>query len=112
MRKCKICDSEMLPLKKVIKNITYYDFKCHEELMSHLFIERVLNDKVIILKARLSSEEEDIVFKIDFDNPRIEIWSDTSSDFPDSIIINTAFNPDFSDLNKLKLKIKGLIVFS
>ena len=70
MRKCKICDSEMLPLKKVIKNITYYDFKCHEELMSHLFIERVLNDKVIILKARLSSEEEDIVFKIDFDNPR------------------------------------------
>lgn len=111
MKKCKICESELIQSIKTIKNIHYHDYKCNENLDHHLYIEREIDGELITLKVRLSLDNEDIIFKINYNECITEIWN-TRSEYPEKIIINTILNPDYSDLNKLKSKIKTFIAFS
>lgn len=120
MKKCKICQSTMPLTVKTINNINYHgkdkstfyhDYKCNKNLDHHLYIERNLDGTLIITKTRLSIDNEDIIFRINYNDSTTEIWN-ARSDYPEILKLNVVFNPDYSDLNKLKLKIKTFMVFS
>lgn len=91
---CPICNKKLYETKK------YHDYQCYNDV-NHFYIHNMKNDKIAGMIFRLN----DFVVDIDFDRNTSIIrqrWGWKSR----SININNAFQPDFSDLKKLKQKLK------
>lgn len=107
---CPICQNTLSPEQN---KIMYQDFVCRKDLDSHSFIYRyrpALNE-VVQLKVRITEEDgSKLYFKVYYDQDRSEVWTRTNDN--ERISISHAFKPDFSDLGKLKQKIKTYLIFS
>lgn len=109
---CKICDRDMEGLSRNAnpsrKNEMDWTCKSQDD---HHFSYRVLDEKIIKMRIRLTEPGRDgaLRLKIHYDLGFSEVWTKAGSSH--RIKINSIVVPDFSDLEKLKNKIKTYLVF-
>ena len=110
---CPICN-RVLIRDHMIK---YIDYSCKNNTNNHFYAKRLVEDVLTKVKLRLTDKSgEKIYVKFNYDLNNFEVWSkmpDKNFDFaPKRILINGTFIPDFSDIEKLKSKIKVYLTFS
>ena len=100
---CLICS------KKTETNniIMYTDYTCIRD--DHSLTYRVRNGEFIKIRIGFRSKREQLHLKIHYDDGYSEVW--TWNDLP-RIRINQVVYADFSDIAKLKDKIKTLLLFA
>jgi hypothetical protein len=107
---CPICQNKLEPQEN---KILYQDYVCRYNLDSHSFIYRYRPavNEVAQLKVRITDDDgSKLYFKVYYDQDRSEVWTRTNDN--QRINIEHAFVPDYSDLDKLKQKIRTYIIFS
>lgn len=105
-RLCAICNRVM----DHHNAIAYIDFTCKKDQDHHVLIERFRDNQLVKLKTRLMDEGTKLYVKFHFDRNQIEVWTKTND--ANRIIVDSIFEPDFSDLNKIKQKIRTYLIFS
>jgi hypothetical protein len=107
-RLCPICQIKL----------TYYgasdntDYECYPPAVDHHYAERVVENKTAIIKIRLGSINDRIAIRINYNKNLTEVWRVGPPATSKKTIINHTFVPDFSDLNKLRDKIRTYVLFS
>ena len=99
---CSVCDREMHPEHR----ISYIDHFCDQN--DHEFSIRVKDETVRILRLRLINHPERLSIKVYYDEGHSEVWTRTGSQ---RFIINQIVLLDFSDIEKLKNKLRFLLTF-
>jgi hypothetical protein len=113
---CLVCSKEMVEHHK----IAYVDYTCHEpstgghQLSLRIVYEDWMDGSIEmrtpkLAKLRLAFYKERLHLKVHYDDKYSEVWAKVNS--PHRIRINQVVSPDFSNIDKLKNKIKTLLVF-
>ena len=111
---CLVCNKDMVMHHK----IAYEDHTCNQDSDHQLSLRIVQEDWMDgsikmrtpkLSKLRLAFYKERLHLKIHYDNKYSEVWAKANS--PNRIKINQIVVPDFTDLAKLKNKIRMLLVF-
>lgn len=98
---CPVCNKEM----EIHHKIMYVDYSC-DRSDSHHFSWRIRDNNLAKLRIRL---DDGLCLKVHYDEKYSEAWT---SDKPDNKIrVNQIVIPNFEDLDKLKNKIRTLLVF-
>ena len=103
---CKICGREME--KSKMSRTGYLDRSCKSQ-DDHHFSYRTRDDDIIKMRIRLLDGNISLRLKIHYDLNYSEAWTVAGSN--NRIHINSIVVPDFSDLDKLKNKIRTMLVF-
>lgn len=109
---CPICKNELV----VSLNTVNVDFKCNK-YDSHFFAKRLQlthqtlsHPELLKIKVKFQiGDEPHWYLRVNYDQGTSEVWTEEN---PMRVIINQVFNPDFSDLIKLKEKIQTYMLFS
>jgi len=105
---CPICH-QPTQIDRDEKN--FKDYICRTDVDKHVYMYRIVKDTMTQLKVRMTEEDgSKLYFKVLYDQDRSEVWTKTNDN--ERINIGKAFVPDFSDLDKLKVKIKTYLLFS
>jgi len=106
---CPFCLQELQPrtLCSSYYKTEYTDYFCNT--LGHLFSERYVNNKLSILKIKVIEHKISYNIKIYFDSGYTEVWK--GDILSPRIKINTTFMPDLNKINKIKNKIKTLLIF-
>lgn len=105
---CFVCGEEM----EMHHKIAYMDYTCNkndEHQLSIRIVHNMMMDTKTLTKLRLAFYKERLHLKIHYDQKYTEVWAKANS--PNRIKINQIVVPDFTDLAKLKNKIRMLLVF-
>lgn len=102
---CLVCGNEMTMDHK----IEYADYYCALR-DTHHFSYRVKENRMIKLRVRLGEGRDKIQLKVHYDDGYSEIWRSSRS--VNRPRINHIIAPDFTDLEKLKNKIKTYLLFA
>jgi hypothetical protein len=98
-----ICGKDM----DFIHMIKYVDYNCYA--LYHALSLRIKDDQTIKLKLRFTFSREEVFLKIHYDIGYSEVWSDNAQQ---RLKINLIVPLDFSNIEKLKNKIKTLLIFA
>ena len=99
---CPICKRDM----EMHHKIMYIDYTCNRS-DSHHFSWRIKDNN--LAKLRICFNEEALCLKVHYDEKYSEAWT---ADKPDSKLrINQIVIPNFEDIEKLKNRIRTLLVF-
>ncbi len=99
---CLVCNKPMEMHHKII----YVDYSCSRS-DDHHFSWRIKDNT--LAKLRIRFESEGLCLKVHYDEKYSEAWA---SDKPDNKLrINQIVVPNFEDIEKLKNKIRTLLVF-
>ena len=101
---CLVCNKEM----EVAHKIAFIDHFCNKS-DDHHFSWRIKDNRLLKLRIRFEDGKERLCLKVHYDESYSEVWSKAKSD--NRIRINQIVIPDFSDIEKLKNKIRTLLVF-
>lgn len=104
---CPICQNS-LSEEEVFHQSEEKDFVCHKE--NHFFGARLKDNKPIALKLRLTDGKDKLYLRINYEANYSSIW--TKADEPRPIKVPGVISSDFSDLDKIKRKIKTYLLFS
>lgn len=98
--------------------LAYEDYVCNND-PDHQLSLRIVNDFWMdgsiqmktprMTKLRVAFYRERLHLKVHYDEKYSEVWARANS--PHRIRINQVVTPDFSNIDKLKNKIKTLLVF-
>lgn len=101
---CLVCGDEM----QMAHFIKYVDHVCkkHDD---HHFSWRLMNDSLAKLRIRFQTGSERLCLKVHYDEKYSEVWTGGKSE---RIRINQIIIPNFEDIEKLKNKIRTILVFS
>lgn len=111
---CLLCGKQM----EIRHRISYIDHYCTTEA-NHHFAWRIacvdtnapqLTWKILQLRIKLMTGEENLYIKIHYDKGYTEVWSKDRS--TERIKINSIIYPDLIDVEKLKNKLRTILVFS
>lgn len=102
---CPICHLEMKPSDKPYKN----DFNCKAS-DDHIYIHRIKDDQISKIKIVFSDNDNRLFMKVNYDEGFTEVWTKSNNDY--RTVIQSVFTPDFSDIERLKSKIKTYLTFS
>jgi hypothetical protein len=106
--KCPICQQPTFVDKQ---EKSHADYICRTDQDQHVYMYRFKNNEVSQLKVRITEPDgSKLYFKVLYDQDRSEVWTKTNDH--ERINIGKAFVPDFSDLDKLKGKLKMYLLFS
>ena len=90
---------------------SFKDYICRTNLDEHVYMYRMIKNVMTQMKVRFTDlDGTKLYFKILYDQDRSEVW--TKPNDKERINIGKAFIPDFSDIDKLKQKIKVYLLFS
>lgn len=103
---CPLCHNEMICESKLLAPIADYICRNKED---HWFAERVENTKIIYMKMRINENERSYYLIINYTKNIMQVWSHKDRR---RILIRHVFVPNFSNLDKLKNKIKTYLVLS
>ncbi len=103
---CLICGHEMKSRDKV----THLDYVCNG-FDDHHLSWRMVGDNLSKLRIRFQDEHERLCLQIYYDDKYSEVWSKPGTDTDHRIKVNQIIVPDFTDLEKLKNKIRTILVF-
>ncbi len=105
---CPICQRA---LTKEGKN-EEVDYHCYPPKSDHHYSKRVASTgELLKMKVRMGSGESRLYFKINYDQGFTQVWTDPDDDDA-RIRINHIFEPDLTDLEALRQKIRTYMVFS
>lgn len=114
---CLLCGKEM----EIRHRISHIDYHCTTE-KDHHFAWRIANElstpgfsevqdrKILQLRVKLMTGEENLYLKLFYTEGYSQVWSKDRS--TERIKINSIIYPDFVDLEKLKNKLRTILVFS
>ena len=107
---CPICQRKLTKEHK----ISHIDYHCYPPLLDHHYAKRVdRENKLLQVKIRLTEENDTtLYYKIDLEENQSYVWTKPGAIDKNRIKIDYAIIPDFTDLEKLKLKLKTYIIFS
>lgn len=104
---CPICQRE---LAKEIKT-SHVDYHCFPPKSDHHYSSRAsLTGEILKMKVRIGSNENKLFFKVNYDEGYSHVW--TNPDDDTRIKINYVFEPDLTDLEALRQKLRTYMVFS
>jgi predicted SAM-dependent methyltransferase len=106
---CLVCNQDM----EMHHKIAYIDLTCNkhpDHRLTMRIIHNVMMDTKTLAKLRIAFDNERLHLKVHYDQKYSEVWSKNNSSH--RIKINHIIAPDFTDLEKLKNKIRMLLVFS
>ena len=101
---CLVCNQEMEDKNQ----IAYVDHFCKKS-DDHHFSWRIRNNNLIKLRIRFKTGTERLCLKVHYDEGYSEVWS--KSNTINRVRIDSIIAPDFSDIEKLKNKIRTILVF-
>lgn len=102
---CPICQATL----KIDKFNNIIEEKCIANIEDHFYCTRSSkNDFISKQKIRLKDNEHNLVIVINHDQQTCEVWRDDDSK---KISVPISFQADFSDLEKIKQKIKTYLLF-
>lgn len=105
---CLVCGDEM----QVAHFIKYVDHVCKKHDDHHLSWRLVDQDGhpfLTKLRIRFQTGSERLCFKVHYDEKYSEVWTGGKSE---RIRINQIIIPNFEDIEKMKNKIRTILVFS
>ena len=111
MPSCPVCNQEMRKEDADAQSTaySYEEFACRQD--SHFVMSRLVKEELVKIKVRFTEPSgEKLFLKIEYDKGMCEVWGKTSSN--DHVVIPHTFTPDFSDLTRLKQKIRTYLVLS
>jgi hypothetical protein len=100
---CLVCHQEM----SVTHELLWSEYFCSQP--DHHFYYRVSNHRMTTLRVRFGEGDKKMFLKVYYHAGCSEVWSRSRS--INRIKINRIIVPDFTDLDKLKNKIKTYLVF-
>jgi hypothetical protein len=113
MNLCSICNQEMSERtadadpKSLV--LDYRDYICSQD--DHMFARRIRKDKTIRLKVRLTELSGDKLFiSIDYYANTTSFWRVANTYSP--VVIDQAISFDYSNLARLKQKVRTYLIFS
>lgn len=89
--------------------IAFVDYYCNGQ-DDHHFSWRIKDNSLLKLRIRFEDKKERLCLKIHYDEKYSEVW--TKSKSTNRIRINQIVVPDFMDIERLKNKIRTLLVFA
>lgn len=107
-RPCPICKRQLTREQKS----EYVEYHCFPPQSSHHYSCRTaLDGQMLKMKVRISSGPDKMFFKINYDQGFSQIWTNPDDDEA-RIKVNHVFEPDLSDLEALRNKLRTYLVFS
>lgn len=103
---CLVCNKEM----EMHHKISFVDYSCKDNADEHHFSWRIKDNKLIKLRIRFGVSQHRLCLKIHYDEGYTEVWSHAKS--TNRMRINQIVVPQFEDIEKLKSKIRTLLVFA
>lgn len=106
---CLVCGNDM----ELHHQIAYLDYSCNkhpDHRLTMRVVHNVMMDTKSLAKLRVAFDKERLHLKIHYDQKYSEIWAKNNTG--QRIKINHIIVPDFTDIEKLKDKIRTLLVFS
>lgn len=111
---CLLCGKEMEKRHR----ISHIDYHCTTETDHHLAWRMAVEDitapqlswKILQLRIKFMTGDENLYLKLHYDKGYSEVWSKDRT--TQRIKINSIIYPDFTDVEKLKKKIRTILVFS
>lgn len=106
---CLVCGEEM----EMHHKIAYYDYVCNkhpDHRLTMRIVHNVMMDIKALTKLRVAFDSDRLHLKIHYDLSYSEVWAKNNT--TQRIKINHIISPDFSNIEKLKDKIRMLLVFS
>jgi len=109
---CPICQAELKQdYRSERKPLHEHDFTCSMRDDNHSYSIRTVDDTMVKIKVRLQdTDDERLIFLIDYADHKLEIW--TKAGQTNRVVIPVSFEPDFSDIEKLKEKIRTYLIFA
>ncbi len=106
---CLVCGQDM----KMNHKLAYIDYVCNDSRdhqLSMRIVQNIMMDTRTLAKLRIAFYKERLHLKVHYDEKYTEVWAKANS--ARRIRINQIVVPDFMDLDKLKNRIRMLLVFS
>ncbi len=88
--------------------IAFIDYTCNT-VNGHHFSWRIKDNTLVKLRICFNNDQERLCLKVHYDEKYSEVWTSGKSA---RIRINQIVPPDFSDIERLKNKIRMMLVFS
>lgn len=105
---CPVCQRQ---LRKELKT-KHTEYDCFPPKSDHHYVRReALDGQLLKMKIRIGSDKDRLYIKINFDEGFSQVWTDPDDDEA-RIKINHVFEPDLTDLEALRQKIRTYMVFS
>lgn len=89
--------------------ISFVDYSCKHSPDDHHFSWRIKNNNLAVLRIRFGKGSERLCLKVHYDEGYSEVWSNPMS--TNRLRINQIVVPNFEEVDKLKNKIRTLLVF-
>jgi len=103
--RCLVCDREMEANNKIM----YIDHFC-DKVDDHHFSMRIRENVMHKLRIRFQTGDERLCLKVHYDEGYSEVWTRSNSEL--RVKIDQIVVPDFTDAEKLKDKIRTILLFS
>lgn len=106
---CPICQRELSRVSNEIQFESTYGCtnRPNDDMIDHYYGYRVSGDELISSKIRIGN----LVLQIMYEEGISRVWT-LGTEESKKVKINYILEPDFSDLEKIKRKIKTLLTFS
>jgi hypothetical protein len=101
---CLVCGKEM----EITHKIKYVDHFCSTQ-EDHHFSWRIVGGNLAKLRIRFQDGNERLCLKVHYDENYSEVWTGAKSE---RLRINQIIEPNFQDIEKLKNKLRTILVFS
>lgn len=105
---CLICNSEMM----LYDQLTCKDYHCREFKDDHHFAMRIRDHSMETLRVRFTEGNRRLCLKVHYSRGYSEIWDEANENSSDNrYVVKQIIVPDFMDIEKIKQKIKTILVF-
>lgn len=105
---CPICQRKLTKDDK----IKYVDYHCSPVKEDHHYIVRERKGVQLKVKIRLSDAVGHVYLKINFDEGYLQAWTKPGTEGEDRTRVDQIFYPDFTQIEKLREKIRTYLLFS
>lgn len=114
IKNCPICTCELSLSEETSSLHKNSIYSCRAFTKNHMYSLLLSEDsKILKFKLRLTNDDDSkITCKIHYDSGYSEVWTGISFNLSDRININHIIELDFSNIEKIKKKLKTYMLFS
>lgn len=106
---CPICQEPLeLEINERLIELTESEVIICNRIKDHIFIAQTSNQQPQIIKIKFNEDGKKLFLKLDFQNEEAFLWTKPNDLRPRRIPL---FSPDYSNIPRLKQKLKTLLLF-
>lgn len=107
---CPICNKITKADIEPSDKVNVKDYVCRNSVDTHFYVCRIVDEIITQLKVRFNDDKgTPLFFKILYDKKRTEIWTEVNGN---KVQLDKILTPNFSDLDKLRDKLKLYLLVS